>query len=112
MKIKENDIFLSVAAQQSAVTREIRWTLGQRPAMHIGEICMRLGLAEGVVRAGLQNMSDCGEVELLRPVDYRSGESDFFRLCEADSRHEVYREIGRIAHASKPDDYVLAGIVG
>ena len=112
MKIKDNDMFLSLAAHQPAVTRQIRWTLAQRPAMHIGELCLRLGLAEGDVRASLQKMSDSGEVELLRPVDCRSGESDFFRLCEAEARNVVYRETARCGYANKPDDYVLAGIVG
>jgi hypothetical protein len=112
MNIKEYSIHEHEAGHQASAVRRIRWTLAQRPAMHIDELCMRLGLKEDGARAALQRMRDSGEVELLRPVDCLTGGHDFFRLCGGGASRNACREIGRSACANKPDDYVLAGIVG
>ena len=112
MNITDNCATGHETRDEVSAARRIRWALAQRPAMHIGELCLRLGLKEDDARAALERMSGGGEVELLRPIDCRSGADDFFRLCEVEGRHAVYRETGRATRAVKPDDYVLAGIVG
>ena len=58
----------------------IRRLLEARHVMHIGELSMQLGVAEGLVREELEAMMARAEVERLRPVNYFSDDHDFFRL--------------------------------
>ncbi len=53
-----------------------------RHAMHVGELCLRLGVEEARLREHLEAMAAEGTVELLRPIGATSGEHDFFRLRE------------------------------
>lgn len=63
----------------------IRRLLEYRHAMHIGELCLRLGEAEGRIREVLAGLVERGEVERLRPIDYPLADHDCFRLADRQS---------------------------
>jgi len=48
--------------------------------MHIGELCMRIGESEEVVRLYLDMLVASGVVERLRPIGYEKDDMDFFRI--------------------------------
>ncbi len=66
--------------------RRIRSILGDRHAMPIGELCMRLGLDRPSVRAELEAMIACGDVERLRPVGCAGEELDYLRVLRSCER--------------------------
>lgn len=70
----------------------IRRLLEMRNAMHIGELCIRLGVSEDAVRDSLDAMHAQGEVERLRPVNYDGGDQDFFRLRHAPAASVELRD--------------------
>jgi hypothetical protein len=69
--------------------RRIERLLQNRHAMCVGELCLRLGLQEGLLRAQLERMTARGEVERLRPVGCERDEYDFFRLARAKASQAV-----------------------
>jgi predicted ArsR family transcriptional regulator len=72
--------FRETTEETERMTQRLRRLLEKRHAMHIGEIVMRLGVEEGIVRAELEGMILRGEVERLRPIAYPGEDRDFFRL--------------------------------
>jgi hypothetical protein len=65
------------------LTEQIRSLLRSRHAMHLGELCVRLGVDEQTLRERLERMMSEGEVERLTPVDLPGqprADWDFFRL--------------------------------
>ncbi len=68
---------------------DIRRMLEYRHAMHIGELCMSLGMNEECVRAELDRMIERGEVQRLRPVNYALDDQDCFWLAHGGGQVEV-----------------------
>jgi hypothetical protein len=58
----------------------IRLMLENRPAMHIGELRLRLGADRNALQRELERMRAAGEVVRLRPVNCEGDDHDFFRL--------------------------------
>jgi hypothetical protein len=76
------------------VTRRIRRILEGRHAMHIGELCMRLGWERPTVEERLQTMVECGDVERLRPIGYAREDHDFFRVANRKlTRHSQWPNV-------------------
>jgi len=63
------------------INGKIKAVLSSRLAMHIGELCMRLGENENTVRINLEMLVAGGIVERLRPIGYAKDDMDFFRIA-------------------------------
>lgn len=72
--------FRGMTEDADRLRRRIRMILGSRYTMNIGELCMRLGVENAVVRKELEAMMARGDVVRLRPVDYSREDQDFFRV--------------------------------
>ena len=72
--------FDEVTDDVEALARRVRSVLARRHAIHIGELCLRLGVDRTTVQAELEGMIARGEVERLRPVDCAGEDQDFFRV--------------------------------
>jgi predicted ArsR family transcriptional regulator len=72
--------FRDKAEDGERLARDIRRLLARRQAVHIGELGMRLGVEEEVLRSRLEGLMASGEIENLRPLDYPREDLDFFRL--------------------------------
>ena len=73
-------VFRTTTEDRTRVARRILRTLDGRQAMHIGELCLRLGLAEPLVREELESLRQRDQVECLRPWSYDRDDLDFFRI--------------------------------
>lgn len=72
--------FLGVTADAERLARRIRRLLGSRPAVHLDELRMRLGMDKTAVQAALGALMERGEVERLRPIDCSREDHDFYRV--------------------------------
>ena len=70
--------FRMATEEAQRLRHRILRTLERRHAISIGELSMRLGAVESVVREEVEAMVAHGEVERLRPVDYTRDDLDFF----------------------------------
>ena len=73
--------FRDVCREAANLPARIRGILSSRLAMHIGELCMRLGEDEESVRLQLDLLEASGIVERLRPIGYEKADMDFFRIA-------------------------------
>ena len=60
--------------------RRIVTILRSRNAMHMDELCMRLGVDRTAAQGVLEAMMASGEIERLRPIAYTREDHDFFRV--------------------------------
>ncbi|MEI6218061.1 MAG: hypothetical protein WCP86_04120 [bacterium] len=61
----------------------IRSILLTRNAIRLGELCRRLSAPSELVRAELARMVESGEVEIIRPVDYKGDDLDSYWFVRA-----------------------------
>ena len=72
--------FRETCRDAGSINGKIKTVLSSRLAMHIGELCMRLGENEKTVRINLEMLVASGIVERLRPIGYEKDDMDFFRI--------------------------------
>ncbi len=72
--------FLGMTEDVERMARRIRRLLGTRPAVHVDELRMRLGMDKTTLREALKAMVARGEVERLRPIDFSGEDHDFYRV--------------------------------
>ncbi|MFO7534142.1 MAG: hypothetical protein R6X19_00400 [Kiritimatiellia bacterium] len=72
--------FLGATEEVERLERRVRRLLGSRPAVHLDELRMRLGMDKTAIQAALEALIERGEVERLRPIDCNREDQDFFRV--------------------------------
>ena len=72
--------FRGMTEGTETLQRRVLAILRSRNAMHMDELCMRLGVDRTVVQGVLETMMANGEIERLRPIAYAREDHDFFRV--------------------------------
>jgi hypothetical protein len=70
----------TVDSSSEALQSRIRRCLGMRHCMSLGELRLRLGESEDIVRAELESMMLRGDVERIRPADYVRSDRDMYAV--------------------------------
>jgi FeoC like transcriptional regulator len=76
----------SIAVEHGAAVSfrgRIRSVLQTRNAIRLGELCRHLSAPSELVRAELARMVESGEVEIIRPVDYKGDDLDSYWFVRA-----------------------------
>ncbi len=103
--------FLGEAENVERLARRIRRLMGSRPAVHIDELRMRLGMDKTSIQKALEAMMARGEVERLRPIDCSREDHDFYRVNRPVTMWVKIPEKGSTAGAQSGNEHVrLSGM--
>ncbi len=76
-------LYPAAIEQPGLLRRRIFRVLERGPAVPIGELRLRLGVEDEVLRRELDGLAAGGEIERLRPVNDAGEEHDFYVLAAA-----------------------------